>query len=336
MEADTFRFLEQLLLFPDLEPDKEQRQGRPPIIDEFLRDCIEFRSSQTFLDAMKFVGRFTYFAPFNALLIYLQRPTASFVASRSQWRRKLKREVLPDALPIVILVPMGPVSFVYDYADTKGRPIPDYYGEPFKVTGEFEKELWDNTLAAAGSKGFEVVYKKKSYLNAACVSRWANDQFIIEISEDYPQLKYQYTFLVHELAHILCGHLGPDPKKRRWPDRKHLSKNQREIEAETVAHIVASRKGLETRSMEYVAGYIENDKRDLQEVSATVILRVAEQIEGMGGFIEGKNVSVMKEKTPSQKKTSTPLKSIREKLVSSAESAMLSNRVPVKECKRGR
>ena len=243
MDADVFRFLEQLPLFPDLESRKEQRQGCPPIIDEFLRDCIEFRSSQTFIDAMKFVGRFTSFAPFNALLIYLQRPTASFVASRSQWRRKFRREVLPDAIPIVILVPMGPVSFVFDYADTKGKPIPDYYKEPFKVTGDFQKALWDNTLAAAEAKGFQVAYKKKSFLNAACVSRYADDKFSIEISEDYPQLKYQYTFLVHELAHILCGHLGPDPKKQRWSDRKHLSRNQREIEAETVTYIVASRKG---------------------------------------------------------------------------------------------
>src|SRR6202023_553532 len=43
----------------------------------------------------------------------------------------------------------------------------------------------------------------------------------------------QYGTLVHELAHLYCGHLGT-PNDRWWPDRQNLSHTIREFEAESV------------------------------------------------------------------------------------------------------
>lgn len=47
-----------------------------------------------------------------------------------------------------------------------------------------------------------------------------------------------------------------------------------EIEAETIAYLVCSRCGLETKAMEYVAGYLRHPEEDLASISIKVILGV--------------------------------------------------------------
>ena len=63
----------------------------------------------------------------------------------------------------------------------------------------------------------------------------------------------RYGTLVHELAHLYCGHLGT-PNARWWPDRQNLSLAVREFEAESVSYLVCTRLGIDTASDEYLAG----------------------------------------------------------------------------------
>ena len=65
----------------------------------------------------------------------------------------------------------------------------------------------------------------------------------------------RYGTLVHELAHLYCGHLGT-PNGRWWPDRQNLSLAVREFEAESVNYLVCTRLGIDTASDEYLAGYV--------------------------------------------------------------------------------
>jgi len=65
----------------------------------------------------------------------------------------------------------------------------------------------------------------------------------------------RYGTLIHELAHLYCGHLGT-PNGRRWPDRQNLSQVVREFEAESVGYLVCVRLGVDTASDEYLAGYV--------------------------------------------------------------------------------
>jgi hypothetical protein len=67
----------------------------------------------------------------------------------------------------------------------------------------------------------------------------------------------RYGTLVHELAHLYCGHLGT-PNGRWWPDRQNLSHAAREFEAESVSYLVCARLGIDTASEEYLAGYVRN------------------------------------------------------------------------------
>ena len=267
--------------------DKGAQKDGSKTLNEFLNICAGFRQTGVFIAAMQFVARFRAYAPLNGFLIFAQRPDASFVASRNQWQRRFGRRLKEGARPIVILVPMGPVAFVYDVADTEGRPLPQYFTEPYKVKGVFADATWENTLCHCIEKDkFRVAFTKKSFLNGACVIR-RGDQFSIEINEAFESDAMRYASLVHELAHVYCGHLGPDNsngKNARWRSRLDIPHNRKEIEAETVAFLTASRMGLETKSIQYVGGYIRNPEEDLAGISLNTILEVTGIIEKMAEY----------------------------------------------------
>ena len=123
----------------------------------------------------------------------------------------------PTLCPIVILAPMGPVGFIYDVADTDGRRLPAYFDGPFQVEGCLEKAIWDNTLNNCIEKEkFRIVFCEKSFLNGACVSKNRGGQYIIEINKNFESVELWYSSLVHELAHIYCGHLGDEEAFLMW------------------------------------------------------------------------------------------------------------------------
>lgn len=89
----------------------------------------------------------------------------------------------------------------------------------------------------------------------------------------------KFGILVHELAHVLLGHFGTD-HDHWWPGRFNLGNASAEIEAESVAHIVAMRFGLRRSSAAYLSGYVAGTAI-LQGVSVDLIAKVAGEIERM-------------------------------------------------------
>jgi hypothetical protein len=106
-------------------------------LDELFILARKYNSSNAYLELMRFVGRFRFYSPFNAMLIYAQMPGARFVCTDLRWRRGYQWEVKIDARPIVILQPMGPILFVFDVSDTaplpNERPLPIRVEDPFQV-----------------------------------------------------------------------------------------------------------------------------------------------------------------------------------------------------------
>ena len=70
----------------------------------------------------------------------------------------------------------------------------------------------------------------------------------------------RYATLVHELGHLYCGHLGT-PHDRWWPDRRGLTQQVEEFEAESVAYLVCHRVGILPTSDQYLSGHLAH--RDL-------------------------------------------------------------------------
>jgi hypothetical protein len=247
-------------------------------LDELFILAKRYNSSNAYLELMRFVGRFRFYSPFNAMLIHTQMPGAHFVCTAGRWQKDYRREIKIDARPIVILQPMGPVLFVFDVSDTaplpNARPLPPQIEDPFRVrNGKIGGQL-AQTIENAKRDGIRVSERADGSQRAGSIQWAAAGQHVeftiakkpIPKSTQVPlwfelllnsvlSAEARYGTLVHELAHLYCGHLGT-PNARWWPDRQTLSQAVREFEAESVSYLVCTRLGIDTASEEYLAGYV--------------------------------------------------------------------------------
>jgi hypothetical protein len=246
-------------------------------LDELFTLAGKYNSSDAYLELMRFVGRFRFYSPFNALLIHTQMPGARFVCTGRRWRRDYRRAIKIGARPIVILQPMGPVLFVFDVSDTaplsNAHPLPRQVENPFQVrNGKIGEEL-GLTIENAKRDGVRITKRADGSQRAGSIQRAAAGQYQEFTTAKKPPKTTQvplwfelllnstlsaearYGTLVHELAHLYCGHLGT-PNARWWPDRQNLSHAVREFEAESVSYLVCTRLGIDTASDEYLASYV--------------------------------------------------------------------------------
>jgi hypothetical protein len=92
-----------------------------------------------------------------------------------------------------------------------------------------------------------------------------------------------FVTIAHELGHIFCGHLGEclyrgsNDDESGWPDRRSLGKNEKEVEAEAVAYLIASRAALVTGSPAYLKPYAQ--RADMKSIDVDLIVRAAARIE---------------------------------------------------------
>jgi hypothetical protein len=94
----------------------------------------------------------------------------------------------------------------------------------------------------------------------------------------------RFATMAHELAHIFLGHLGEcasrsGDEESGWPDRRSLGKNEKEVEAEAVAYVVASRAGLVSASAQYLTAYAK--RANMSMVNEDLIVRSAARLERM-------------------------------------------------------
>ena len=101
----------------------------------------------------------------------------------------------------------------------------------------------------------------------------------------------RYATIVHELAHLYCGHLGT-PNVRWWPDRRGLRHGIRELEAESVTYMVCLRSGIDNPSEQYLSSYVREYKQVLP-ISLERVMKAA-------GLIESMSCQRMKPRKPSQ------------------------------------
>ncbi len=247
-------------------------------LDELFTLARKYNSSDAYLELMRFVGRFRFYSPFNAMLIYTQMPGAQFVCTALRWQRDYHRRIETGARPIVILQPMGPILFVFDVSDTAPLPnaaeLPVRFKDPFQVrSGKIGGQL-ALTIENAKRDGVRVSERADGSQRAGSIQPARAGQHLefiiarkpISKSTQIPlgfelllnsrlSAEARYGTLVHELAHLYCGHLGT-PNGRWWPDRQNLSHTVCEFEAESVSYLVCARIGIDTASEEYLAGYV--------------------------------------------------------------------------------
>lgn len=258
-------------------------------------EAFAAQGSAAFDEFVNFVIRFSNLSVYNAMLVRVQRPGTGAVATRKRWL-EFGRNIKPDAIPIVVLQPFGPVSFLFEQVDTVGRPMPGEEHNPLLAKGRLSQKIYDKTCAAADKYQIEIEetdnYGSLLAGTAAGVNMLPDPLIAIDFKTSKQSrtfrirlngrhdLATRYATLAHELGHIYCGHVGAD-SWGRWPDRSNLSTEQKEVEAEAVAWLVCQRSGIRTRSSDYLHGLIA--RADLEGISMYSIFEAANRVESRSG-----------------------------------------------------
>lgn len=272
-------------------------------LDDLFSLARQYKSSREYFELIQFIGRFRFYSPFNAVLIYTQMEGATYVAPPHKWKREYKRRIKTGARPIVILQPKGPVMFVFDVSDTEPEeaapPLPQKVENPFAVRqGKVGSELW-TTIDNAKRDGVSVIEKDAGSQSAGSIRVAQPGNELKVLSRVKPMEEYvtvpvryemllnakhtpesKYATLVHELAHLYCGHLGT-PNEKWWPDRRGLSQEVCEFEAESVSYLLCKRLGIASPSDEYLSGYLKANE-ETPQMSLDCVLKASGLIEQMG------------------------------------------------------
>ena len=110
---------------PTYSSDNPDDAAARSLLDQLLEDSRLYTTSQDYMELLEFTQRLRNFAPFNAMLLHLQKPGLLYAASASDWLTRFGRKPKENARPLLILWPFGPVALVYDSMDTEGKDLPE-------------------------------------------------------------------------------------------------------------------------------------------------------------------------------------------------------------------
>jgi hypothetical protein len=229
------------------------------------------KKSATYTAWLKTMSAFYEYSYGNQILIWSQMPTATRVAGFNKWK-SLNRFVTKGQKGIRILAPLVRkveevtktgtdkvsklagfrIVSVFDLSQTEGEEIPTL---EFNATegGETLLPMLENAIA-----DLNISLTYKTLAGAYGLSKGG----AIEI-EDSLSIPARCGVLVHELAHELLEHKA---------NHKTTTKQQRELEAESVAYAVLAHFGMNMHSEFYLASYditTEMLTASLQTISQT-------------------------------------------------------------------
>lgn len=257
------------------------------LLDQLLTDSRLYRNSADYKNLLDFVARLRNFAPFNAMLLQVQKPGLSYAASARDWRERFGRFPKEGARPLLILWPFGPVALVYDVQDTEGKPLPEDVSS-FVARGRIDEQMFLAAQKRLRLKNIALdwVDEGDNHAGRVRVVRRATNikevtHYGIKINRNH-DAPVQFTTLAHELGHMALGHLGPD-RKLSIPSRPPLTDADRELEAESVAYIVCERNGVTPKSQSYLSNFVSTNTT-AGDLDIYQIMRAAGQVEELLGL----------------------------------------------------
>jgi antirestriction protein ArdC len=243
-------------------------------------------TSEGWMEYLAFAARFRQYSFNNTLLILIQCPTATRVASYRKWL-EVGRQVRKGEKGLQIFAPMTRkredadgkertyvsgfrLVSVFDVAQTDGDALPEDPAAPVLLDGEAPEGLLDALSAIVADAGYTLRFGPSEHGENGYTR--PSDK-IIQVTEGLSAAQTAKT-LIHEVAHML---LHTDDKV--LTEDALLHRNVAEIEAESVAHIVSEVHGLPTDaySVPYVAGW-SNGKTEVIAATADRVLKTAKQI----------------------------------------------------------
>ncbi len=187
-----------------------------------------------------------------------------------------------NARPLLILWPFGPVALVYDVVDLVSGNIP-IDAQAFVAKGTITEGSITAFIKRMAAKNITVEITDAGdgkagsiKMTKAPTDKDSRGLYKMKINGNHTP-SVRFVTIAHELAHLFLGHQGED-KKWGIKDRCGFTHAKREMEAETVAFLVAKRNGVESRSETYLANYVK-DNLALSDIDFYQITRAAGQIE---------------------------------------------------------
>ena len=242
------------------------------ITEELEQGVLNVFGCDSYRAYLAVMARFHTYSTNNSILIWMQRPDATLVAGYNTWLTRFSRNVKKGEKGIRILAPVRKkildedmqeksvlsgfrTAVVFDISQTEGDPLPTYMNDTLNGTVEdYERFLEQLKLVSPVPVTFDPsAMASHGYYRA--------DQNRIVIKAGMTELQTVKT-LLHEIAHA-CLH-----NKACGGDA--LSREQKEIEAESTAYIICRHFGLDTGeySFGYLAGY--SSTKELPELRSSM------------------------------------------------------------------
>ena len=242
-------------------------------LTQLAKDTDDAKKSAQFQNYLDTMSKFWEYSYHNQLLIHYAKPDATRVAGFQTWR-KLGRQVKKGAKAIRIVAPFtslkvneksgkeeavtyfSPVC-VFDVAQTEGDELPDLV----RLPGDDYREVLTTLMEFCEISGIKLDFEKLGINGLFGYSRGG----AIKIAAG-ESVNTQVNTLVHEIAHEIL----------HWGDRKDLTKQEKEIEAEATAYVVCKHFGIPVKSHNYLASYDVTAEKIMQHLEA--IARASKQI----------------------------------------------------------
>lgn len=237
----------------------------------------EIFESGRFEEYLSVMGRFYHYSTRNCILIMMQCPHATHVASYKKWGREFNRQVRKGEKAIYILAPIQRKTKVvkkdesgndvekeltwtgfkavpvFDISQTDGEELPTLAS---KLTGDVDGfcELCDRIAKAA-----TVPVEFDVDINGPENGYFDPSENRICIREGLSELQTVKT-LVHEVVHSIIHGIGEE--------HENVPREVKEVQAEGAAYVICSVLGLDTG--DYSFGYVAGWGGDTKEVVANL------------------------------------------------------------------
>jgi hypothetical protein len=99
---------------PDEQGNLFEVEATRSLLDSLLTASRLYHTTADYKALLDFVVRLRNFAPFNAMLLQVQKPGLAYAASAVDWWTRFGRKPKEGARPLLILWPFAPVALVYD------------------------------------------------------------------------------------------------------------------------------------------------------------------------------------------------------------------------------
>lgn len=280
----------------ELEPEEMQLAAESVVVADFIKNkdiaglnqhlkegIKAYLNSEHYKEFLTKMSQFNQYSSRNLRLILAQKPDASYLAPYNTWR-KFERHVKRGEKALSVIIPV-----TYVKKDQQGQPILDKNGKPetgmtfrlkpttFDVSQTEGKEmpkaaevkeqltdldyanLYRALMSIAKTNDVSVRFEEMAGETKGYYSP-AEHQIVLR-SHDMNKSQLIKTF-IHETAHSELHHSN-------HPQREQLTRSNAELQAESVAYVVASYYGIDTSdySFDYIAGW-SKDKETLADLEA--------------------------------------------------------------------